>query len=84
MHKHFSCLYHSTHKKNKEPSVTSNVPKALYFCGFAPILFFLFVSIKRVLFRYTCQVQSSSDEILLGRHTIAFGFPMLLTVPRAP
>ena len=51
MHKHFSCPYYQHPQKNKEPSVTSNVPKALNFYGFTPILFFLFVSIKRVLFR---------------------------------
>jgi hypothetical protein len=42
-------------QKNKEPSVTSNVPKALYFCGLSDILFFPFVSIKRVLFLLTLE-----------------------------
>ena len=59
MHKHFSCPYYQHPQKNKEPSVTSNVPKALNFYGFTPILFFLFVSIKRVLFRECFQESSS-------------------------
>ncbi len=40
-----------TIRKNKEPSVILNVPKALYSCGFPDILFISFVSNKRVLFR---------------------------------
>ena len=36
--------------KRKRHLTESNIAKCLYFCGFTPILFFLFVSIKRVLF----------------------------------
>ena len=33
---------HKIMQKNKEPSVTPNVPKALYFCGFSDGIVFLF------------------------------------------
>ena len=65
---------HKIMQKNKEPSVTPNVPKALYFCGFSDILYFLFVSIKRVLFRQIWHKAPNRDYARYTGGNTAVGF----------